>query len=112
MALQYLYITEDLKLPDEKFQSNDEIDKWYENLPVIHHFFTLVGDCGRGKTHLALAMGKIGDVNVVDTLMELLLDYRTCFEVLRHLSKLDAGVLRILRDRVSKLNRMDYHYYG
>ncbi len=60
--------------------------------------------------HIALAMGKIGDVNVVDTLMALLLDYRTCFEVLDHVPRLDQDVLQALREKIHALRRLDLQF--
>ena len=60
--------------------------------------------------HLTLAMGKIGDEKVVDTLVELLLNYNTCFEVLEHLPKLDGEVLQKVREKVSQLGRLDHQF--
>jgi DNA replication protein DnaC len=56
-ALEFLMIPPELKLPDELFQSEAEIEAWYDRQPALHHFLTFVGDCGRGKTHLALGLG-------------------------------------------------------
>ncbi len=62
------------------------------------------------RLHLALALGKLGDVEVVDTLVELLLDARTCSFVLEHLQRLDHDVLRLLRERVLQLTREDQQF--
>ncbi len=62
------------------------------------------------QLHLALALGKIGDENIVDTLLGLLLDYHTCFEVLEHLPKLEANVMHRLQEKASQLSRSDHHF--
>ncbi len=60
--------------------------------------------------HIALAMGKIGDENIVDTLVTLLLDYKTCFEVLEHLPRLDSQVLQKLREQLHNLKKLDLQF--
>lgn len=62
------------------------------------------------QLHIALAMGKIGDVQVVETLMELLFEEESCEEVLHHLSHLDKRVLENLRKRVHALSRADHAF--
>lgn len=57
VTCQYLYITEDLKNPSEIYENEEAIQGWYDRQPFLHHFLTFVGQCGRGKTHLALAIG-------------------------------------------------------
>jgi hypothetical protein len=81
----------------------------------IHHLLGRLREESRGKDreidlHLALAMGKLGDVQVVDTLLSLLLQYPACREVLEHLPRLDAEVIHQLRDKIQALRREELHF--
>lgn len=57
LTCQYLHITPDLKWPEEVYDCQADVDAWDKCQPDQHHFLTFVGWCGRGKTHLALAIG-------------------------------------------------------
>jgi ABC-2 type transport system ATP-binding protein len=99
-----LSLTKDMKIASLKVIGDTKIAHLAEHMKKMK---------GRDKDlqlHVALAMGKIGDESVVDTLMELLLDYHTCREVLEHLPRLDSHVLHALGEQISLLDRMDYHF--
>lgn len=73
LTRNYLCIGEDLK---EEIENNDS----------RHHFLTFVGPCGRGKTHLALAVGiwyieELGVSAIYYQVPELLTQLRQSFEV-------------------------------
>lgn len=56
-SLEYMMIPPDLKFPaDDDTAAWDNYSQWIESLPAYHHFLTLVGGCGRGKTHVALGL--------------------------------------------------------
>jgi ABC-2 type transport system ATP-binding protein len=92
-------------------------DMKIESLKVIgdkklHHLAERLREEARGKErdidlHLALAMGKLGDIHVVDTLISLLLQYPTCYEVLEHVPRLDQEVIHQLRDRLHTLPKRE-----
>ncbi len=50
-ALEYLQI------PPGFNTDKEEYSEWSDLLPKLHHFLTFTGDCGRGKTHLAIGLG-------------------------------------------------------
>lgn len=84
-ALEFLSIPPELKSPDEIFNKQAEIDAWYDRQPILHYFLTFVGDCGRGKTHLVIALGiwqitKLEESAVYWQVPELLLALRDSFE--------------------------------
>ena len=54
IACRMLRINPDLKYPEDL--SDSEYEKWNGSMET-HHFVTFVGECGRGKTHLAMGIG-------------------------------------------------------
>lgn len=57
-ALDYLPSTDNLQTPSEAWPDDgDQQDAWYDSRPEMHHFLTFVGNCGTGKTHIALGCG-------------------------------------------------------
>lgn len=57
-ALDFLPSTDNLQTPSEAWPDDEaKQDAWYDSRPDMHHFLTFRGNCGTGKTHLALGCG-------------------------------------------------------
>ncbi|MBI1973150.1 ABC transporter ATP-binding protein [Candidatus Woesearchaeota archaeon] len=60
--------------------------------------------------YLTLALGKIGDISVVDTLVRYLLDESLCAEVLEHIPEMETHVLVLLHHKLRRLSRHDLQF--
>ena len=77
----------------------------------------LLKDLLKKKTHdtqttlyLTLALGKIGDISVVDHLLAYLQDETLCTEVLEHVPELAPNVQIMLHHKLRKLSRHDLQF--
>ncbi len=60
--------------------------------------------------YLTLALGKIGDISVADSLVHYLLDETLCSEVLEHVPELSQNVQVMLHHRLRRLSRHDLQF--